>query len=207
VQTLSGGEQQRVALARSLAPEPRVLLLDEPLGSLDRPLRRRLVEDLGGLFAQLGLTVVAVTHDQAEGFALAHRLAVVDAGRLLQLDAPDALWARPASARVARLLGFANVAPASFEGGRLCTPWGDLGPVAGPVGAVLLRPEGIRLDPAGPIEGTVVSCTFAGARTQLRVAVAGAPDLDVEVPGGTPTGPGAAVHLTVDPEAVHPMPA
>ncbi|MEQ1788508.1 MAG: ABC transporter ATP-binding protein, partial [Acidimicrobiales bacterium] len=80
IHTLSGGEQQRVALARALAPAPRVLLLDEPLGALDRQLRERLVDELGQLFGQLGQTVVAVTHDQTEAFAMAHRLVVVDAG-------------------------------------------------------------------------------------------------------------------------------
>jgi thiamine transport system ATP-binding protein len=109
VATLSGGEQQRVALARALAPEPRVLLLDEPLGSLDRPLRERLLEDLGRLFDELGSTAVYVTHDRAEAFALGDRVAVMRAGAVEQIGEPDELWAHPASREVARFLGLGNV--------------------------------------------------------------------------------------------------
>ena len=84
-------------------------LLDEPLGSLDRPLRRRLLVDLEELFDRLGLTVLHVTHDVGEAFALGDRVAVMRAGRIIQAAAPDELWARPADAWVARFLGLANV--------------------------------------------------------------------------------------------------
>jgi thiamine transport system ATP-binding protein len=209
VQTLSGGEQQRVALARSLAPEPRVLLLDEPLGALDRPLRERLVDELRALFGRLEVTVVAVTHDHPEAFALADRLAVVDGGRILQTGPPATVWGAPNQAQVARLLGFTNVAPARVEGGRVLTPWGDLGPARGPVRAVLVRPDGVRPDPRGRIEGTVVGRTFAGAHTRVRVAVPGAPELDLDLAGPGDEAPpvGGAVRLWIDPEAVHPLPA
>jgi thiamine transport system ATP-binding protein len=109
VATLSGGEQQRVALARALAPAPQVLLLDEPLGSLDRRLRDRLLDDLGGLFDLLDVTALYVTHDQAEAFALGERVAVMRAGRVVQIGTPDDLWALPADEDVARFLGLANV--------------------------------------------------------------------------------------------------
>ena len=102
VATLSGGEQQRVALARALAPEPRLLLLDEPLGSLDRPLRDRLLDDLEALFDELGSTAVYVTHDQAEAFALGDRVAVMRDGRVVQVATPDELWARPRGRRTSR---------------------------------------------------------------------------------------------------------
>lgn len=207
IHTLSGGEQQRVALARSLAPEPRLLLLDEPLGALDRPLRERLVVELRELFGRLGLTVLAVTHDQTEAFALADRLVVVADGQVLQTGAPAAVWRAPVSARVAGLLGFTNVVAASVDAGRLVTPWGDLGPAAGPAAAVLVRPEGVELDPAGPIAGTVVSSTFAGARTRLRVAVDGAPPLDVEVGGPAAPPVGATVRLRVGRAAVSALPS
>jgi thiamine transport system ATP-binding protein len=117
VTTLSGGEQQRIALARALAPEPRVLLLAEPLGSLDRPLRERLLEDLGRLFDELDTTVVYVTHDQAEAFALGDRVAVMRAGHVEQVGEPDELWAHPASADVARFLGLGSI-----ESGALVRP-------------------------------------------------------------------------------------
>jgi thiamine transport system ATP-binding protein len=109
VGTLSGGERQRVALARALAPEPRVLLLDEPLGSLDRRLRDRLLEDLEDLFHELALTAVYVTHDQTEAFALGDRVAVMRGGRVVQTATPDELWAHPRDADVARFLGLGNV--------------------------------------------------------------------------------------------------
>ncbi|MEO7570906.1 MAG: ABC transporter ATP-binding protein [Acidimicrobiales bacterium] len=207
IQTLSGGEQQRVALARSLAPAPRLLLLDEPLGALDRPLRERLVVELRQVFTRLGLSVVAVTHDQAEAFALADRLVVIEAGRVLQQGPPAEVWITPASASVARLLGFANVAAASLESGRIVSPWGDLGPTDGPVAAVLVRPEGVAVDPDGRIEGTVTASTFAGARTRLTVAAPGAPDLDVEVAG--PVGPpvGSHIRLRVTAGAVTALPS
>ena len=109
VATLSGGEQQRIALARALARKPRVLLLDEPLGSLDRRLRDRLLEDLGRLFDELGVTALYVTHDHAEAFALGDRVAVMRAGRVVQTGSPDELWARPADEDTARFLGLSNV--------------------------------------------------------------------------------------------------
>lgn len=207
IHTLSGGEQQRVALARSLAPEPAVLLLDEPLGALDRPLRERLVEELRDVFARLELTVVAVTHDQREAFALADRLVVMDAGRLLQVGPPVEVWSAPSTARVARLLGFTNVAPARVEAGRLQSPWGDLGPVTDPLAAVLVRPDGIRLDPSGPIRGTVAQRTFAGSRTWVRVEVDGAPALDLELAGAAMPSVGEPVRLRIDADSVRPLPA
>lgn len=109
VLTLSGGEQQRVALARALAPQPDVLLLDEPLGSLDRPLRDRLLVDLGELFAELQVTAIYVTHDQAEAFALGDHIAVMRSGKFVQCGTADALWAHPADADTARFLGLGNV--------------------------------------------------------------------------------------------------
>ena len=123
---LSGGERQRVALARALAPAPRLLLLDEPLGALDRTLRDRLVPELGELFRSVGVSVVHVTHDQGEALALADRVVVMDRGRVVQEGTPVEVWARPASAFVARFLGFANVIDTAD-------------------GTVLVRPEAVRL--------------------------------------------------------------
>ena len=105
IASLSGGERQRVALARTIAPSPLLLLLDEPMGSLDRVLRDRLVSELGDLINRLGLTVVYVTHDRSEAFELADRIAVLDSGQLVQLDTPEILDAQPATAHVAQLLG------------------------------------------------------------------------------------------------------
>ena len=134
VAALSGGERQRVGLARALARQPRVLLLDEPLGSLDRPLRERLVDDLADLFDRLGLTLIHVTHDVGEAFAIADRVAVMRAGRVVQQGTPDELWMRPADEWVAAFLGMTNIR--AHEGGRF-----------------VVRPEAVRLAPG---EGAVV---------------------------------------------------
>ncbi|MET4224697.1 ABC transporter ATP-binding protein [Oerskovia enterophila] len=106
VATLSGGERQRVALARALAPEPQLLLLDEPLSALDRGLRDRLAADLRAALVATGTTALFVTHDHDEAFTVADRVAVMDAGRLLQVAAPEDLWRAPASRRVAEFLGY-----------------------------------------------------------------------------------------------------
>ena len=202
VSTLSGGEQQRVALARALAPEPRVLLLDEPLGSLDRPRRERLVGELQTLFRRLALTVVAVTHDHAEAFALADRLVLLDRGRVLQSGTPAAVWGQPSDIRAAELLGFTNVAPLESLDGRARSPWGDVG-AATPGGThVLVRPEAVRLDPAGSMCGTVRASTFAGPRARLLIDVAGAPALEAEVPASTALPPGSEVRFSLDPGGV-----
>lgn len=130
VAALSGGEQQRVALARALAPSPKLLMLDEPLGQLDRGLRERLVVELRTLFGRLGTTVLAVTHDQGEAFALADRVVVMRDGRIAQVGTPLEVWQRPASAFVARFLGFDNVVGATVSGTVADTVWGKV-PVPG----------------------------------------------------------------------------
>lgn len=103
---LSGGQAQRVALARSLAPSPRMLLLDEPLSALDTGLRRRLADELRRILTQTHTTAIYVTHDQEEAFTVADSVAVMDEGVVLQRAEPDVLWSRPASKQVAGFLGF-----------------------------------------------------------------------------------------------------
>ncbi len=211
VQTLSGGEQQRVALARALAPGPRVLLLDEPLGSLDRALRQRLVTELATLFGAQGQTVVAVTHDRDEAFALAHRIVVMDAGVVLQAGPPDAVWDEPVSRRVAELLGLANLADVVVRDGVAQTPWGPV-PMPAPDGpaTVLVRGSSISLDPAGAITGRVLTSTFQGDRVALAVQVDGgaapesAPEsaLELRVPHRGAPGAGSRVRLAIDPAGV-----
>lgn len=111
VGTLSGGERQRVALARSLAPRPRLLLLDEPLSALDRALRERLADDLRDVLVATGTTALFVTHDQDEAATVADDVAVMSAGRLVQTGSPAQLWSRPADAAVARFLGYRTALP------------------------------------------------------------------------------------------------
>lgn len=105
VHTLSGGERQRVALARSLAPEPRLLMLDEPLAALDRQLRERLAVDVARILRAAGTTALYVTHDHAEARVVADRVGVLLGGELLQVAAPEELWAAPRNRAVAEFLG------------------------------------------------------------------------------------------------------
>ncbi|MDU0347903.1 ABC transporter ATP-binding protein, partial [Actinomyces sp. MRS3W] len=109
VTTLSGGQAQRVVLARALAPRPRLLLLDEPLSALDRALREQLTTELRAVLKAQGTTALYVTHDQDEAMSVADRVGVMSAGRLLRVDTPEGLWADPGSARVARFLGFGTI--------------------------------------------------------------------------------------------------
>ncbi|WP_432137934.1 MULTISPECIES: ABC transporter ATP-binding protein [unclassified Streptomyces] len=182
VAALSGGEQQRVALARALAPRPRLLMLDEPLGQLDRSLRERLVVELRELFGRLGTTVLAVTHDQGEAFALADRVVVMRDGRIAQSGTPLEVWQRPADAFVARFLGFDNVVPATVVGEAADTPWGKVPVPAGSVRGertVLVRPAGVRLSDADTgLRCTVTARTFRGTHVAVRLQPADAPRLE-----------------------------
>jgi ABC-type Fe3+/spermidine/putrescine transport system ATPase subunit len=163
---LSGGERQRVALARSLAPEPELLLLDEPLGSLDRTLRERLLEDLGGILREVGVTAIAVTHDQTEAFSLADRVAVLYDAQIVQIGAPQEIYCHPRTPWLARFLGFSNLYPATWiETGVVSSPLGRLTvapPVAGApidarpgdVGTLLVMPWGVELVANTHLEAT-----------------------------------------------------
>lgn len=125
IQELSGGERQRVALARALAPEPFLLLLDEPFAALDYGLRRRLRRELKALQTQLGFTAIFVTHQQEEALSLSHRLAVMEGGRILQVGSAPEVYSKPGHPFVAKFLGDANLIPCTVEvtgAGLLVTP-------------------------------------------------------------------------------------
>jgi thiamine transport system ATP-binding protein len=175
IRTLSGGELQRVALARALAPEPRVLLLDEPLGSLDRPLRERLLDELAELFERLDLTVVHVTHDVGEAFAIGDRIAVMRAGRVVQHGAPDEVWAQPTDEWVAAFLGMTNLRE---RNGR----------------RVVIRPEAVRVAPG---DGAIVL-----AAVHLRVRLDAGGELDAVTAELDHARPGERVSVHVDPAGV-----
>jgi thiamine transport system ATP-binding protein len=202
VATLSGGEQQRVALARALAPEPRLLMLDEPLGQLDRSLRERLVVELRQLFGRLGTTVLAVTHDQGEAFALADRVVVMRDGRIAQSGTPLEVWQRPASEFVARFLGFDNIAEAAVEGAVAATAWGRLPvPEGTPEGPCLLlvRPTGVRLGPPeGGLACQVVARTFRGGHVAVVLRPERGPALEAECPLRAAPDEGARVGVSFD---------
>jgi len=159
---LSGGQRQRVAIARALVNEPRVLLLDEPLGALDLKLREQMQLELKKLQQELGITFVFVTHDQGEALSMSDRVAVFNNGRIEQVDAPRDLYLRPRTPFVAGFVGTANVFDAR-QASTLCAMQGIFS----------LRPEHIRLNAPGEVEvhGIVQAVQYQGAATRFELAL------------------------------------
>lgn len=166
VQALSGGQKQRVSLARALAARPKVLLFDEPLAALDVKLRERLREDIGHLLRRLKTTAVYVTHDQQEAMALGDRIAVLERGRIAQIDTPRAIYQHPATRFVADFVGAINC----------IQPAGPSSP------ARYCRPEDIRLDEPdkGQYSGRIVEQLFLGASQRLFIDIGSDKPIQVE---------------------------
>lgn len=205
--TLSGGERQRVALARCLAAEPRLLLLDEPLSALDAGLRTRLAADLRRILVASGTTALLVTHDQEEAFAVADRLAVLRAGRLVQEGPTSAVWARPADRGTALFLGYDRVLEGAAAAAvrRAAGSAGSAGS-AGELGAPLaLRRSALVLDAAGPLAGQVVEVRSTPEQLRLEVDVDGVGAVAAVGPLADPPAPGARVRLRVDPDRLAPV--
>ena len=177
---LSGGQQQRVAVARAIVFDPPVLLMDEPLGALDRKLRVRLQTELRQLQRELGVTVVYVTHDQDEAMSMSDRIAVMQAGRVAQVGTPRELYESPSSLFVADFLGRNNALPAVSAGpGKARLQSGHVLDTAThdvPDGApctVVVRPERTRLVATGGIPARVTDAVFLGATTEYVLDVTG----------------------------------
>jgi len=211
VSELSGGERQRVALARSLAPRPRVLMLDEPLASLDRTRREQLVSDLAEVFDAAGLAVVYVTHDQAEALALADEVVVMDRGRVAQAAPPAELWQRPASPFVAGFLGFSNLVDVEVVGGEVRAAFATLARgVEWPDGAAvaLVRPGAVRVHgddvPAVATSAVVRRSTFEGDHSAVELVMAGGEVLEAFT-GGVPPRAGSSVGGESDADGVQPL--
>ena len=192
VGTLSGGEAQRVALARSLAPGPRLLLLDEPLGALDRALRDHLVAELGVLLRRLGQSAVHVTHDHDEAFVLADRIAVMAGGRIARIGTPAEVWADPRTEGVARSVGHRNLVDLDADGHCALGRLGD-----GP-GTVLVRGDRVGLDAEG-VPAVVRSVAFRSGRGEACLELDG---LELWVPVGQALEPGATVGVVLEGDAV-----
>jgi ABC-type Fe3+/spermidine/putrescine transport system ATPase subunit len=222
VHELSGGEQQRVALARSLAPRPRLLMLDEPLGSLDRALRERLMNELRQILKEVGLTALYVTHDQSEAFALGDRVAIMQKGCIEQIGSPQMVFQQPASPFVARFLGMDNLVAgriADRNPTRVKTTIGEfLADRIPPAGAfyhgeqvtLLLRPEAAQLvdgarDAMNLIQGRITERSFRGARERLTVRHASGIELSFELDGTAADIPdvGEDVTLALRPQAIN----
>jgi putative spermidine/putrescine transport system ATP-binding protein len=165
---LSGGERQRIALARALAMRPRALLLDEPFAALDAELRRNLRDEMRELVQQLGLTVLLVTHDRDDAFALATRFIVLRDGRVGQAGDAAELYQRPASEFVATLLGEADLLPIETREGDRARILGEWIAVTGRGSRVVLRPENLEIANAG-WRAQLLDARFAGSRWRLRL--------------------------------------
>ncbi|MCB8962644.1 MAG: ABC transporter ATP-binding protein [Ardenticatenales bacterium] len=192
VHALSGGEQQRVALARSLAPRPDLLLLDEPLGALDRALRERLMLDLRAILKTAGEERISiyVTHDQVEAYAVADRIVVMNDGRIEQIAPPAELYRRPRTAFVARFLGMSNILAATpaAEAKQARTSVGDLWLAEPLVGReeVMIRPDGAVLEPpngamANRLEGEIRAVSFRGRYQIVTLSTAEGVTLTFEI--------------------------
>ncbi|MEM9058713.1 MAG: ABC transporter ATP-binding protein, partial [Pseudomonadota bacterium] len=203
---LSGGQQQRVAIARAVAPRPDVLLLDEPFSNLDVSLRERLGTQLRALLKQLQMTVLLVTHDQREAFALADEVGVIADGVLQQWGTPAELYQQPANRFVAGFVGGGEWVRGTIAGeNRVMTSVGELrGPLSvdGAVGAaveVLLRPDDIVVDAEGPLRATVEQRRFRGADTFHTLRFADGVTLTARLSSESGVSPGAQLTVRVAP--------
>jgi len=206
---LSGGQRQRVALARALAPEPAVLLLDEPLSAVDATLRQSLRTELRAQLAAVRRPVLLVTHDLDDVRRLADRVGVVVGGRLHALGEREALFRNPVTAAAAQVLGWPNVLPvAHCEGNRAAGSWGELTltePAPEGTRWVGIRPERLRLttDAEPALLARVVAVTDLGALREVECRLPDDTPLLVHLPAGAAVAPpGSAVGLTVAPEGV-----
>jgi thiamine transport system ATP-binding protein len=185
-------------------------MLDEPLGQLDRSLRERLVVELRQLFGQLGTTVLAVTHDQGEAFALSDRVVVMRDGRIAQSGTPLEVWQHPASAFVASFLGFDNIDDATVTGTVAATGWGKLPvPADSPQGArrLLVRPAGVRLTtPETGLSCTVLARTFRGSHIALILQPEQGPRLEAECGLRDAPEPGERIGVTFGVEEIVVLP-
>ncbi|MDR7484508.1 MAG: ABC transporter ATP-binding protein [Armatimonadota bacterium] len=211
IHQLSGGQKQRVAIARALVNEPAVLLLDEPLGSLDLKLRLQMQSELKALQHQVGTTFVYVTHDQSEALVMSDRIAVMRAGRVEQVGTSQEIYARPQTRFVAAFIGEANflegrvvgAGPAGVlvrVGGLQFWAAGDGAPPEGSAVTVSIRPEHIKLGPAAGEtqnrwEGRIRDVAFMGSVVRARVTIPGDVTVTAELPSDAMEGlmPGATI--------------
>jgi putative spermidine/putrescine transport system ATP-binding protein len=212
---LSGGQQQRVALARAFVFEPEILLLDEPLGALDRKLREQLQVELRQLQRSLGITTILVTHDQEEALSLSDRIVVLDQGRVQQIATPEDAYLKPANRFVADFLGTANLFEGTLQsagGGwhvRLddgtAVPCGAPAAAGGQRVAALVRPERVMLESAGSGEGpaaTVADVIYLGQSLRYHLDLAGRTVIATSTDRGARFPAGARVRLSWQPDDV-----
>ncbi|MCZ4306354.1 ABC transporter ATP-binding protein [Zoogloeaceae bacterium G21618-S1] len=228
-QQLSGGQQQRIALARALVFEPKLVLMDEPLGALDKQLREHMQLEIKHIHQSLGVTFVFVTHDQGEALTMSDRIAVFDKGIIQQIDRPDALYDAPANAFVASFIGENNALDGHIEhddgdscgvrladGSFLKAANGGVGR-AGEAAMLSIRPERVRIvadaEGANRLPAQVEELIYLGDHLRIRLRVAGNTNFTVKTPVSRlerSPGAGQNVHVEIAPEhirALTPMPA
>ncbi len=213
---LSGGQQQRVALARALVTKPRVLLLDEPLGALDKRLRQQMQIELKQIQREVGITTIFVTHDQEEALTLSDRIAIFNEGRVIQVGVPHEVYERPSSAFAASFLGDANFFAGHVVGGvggeigledgrRIATH--DPLPSAGTAVTIAVRPEKMILEAVPPDgvaapnrwRGIVRQAVYSGSSITYRVDVGAEIIVFAQNQTAQPLAPGTAVGVRWDP--------
>ncbi len=213
---LSGGQQQRVALARALIYRPPVILMDEPLGALDKNLRQQMQSEIKQIQSGLGLTMIYVTHDQAEALGVSDEITVIDRGRVVQRGRPRELYEHPVDEFVATFLGEANlfagvagnagpdaVARAIGPGGLAAVGGGDFKPSPGAPVTIVVRPEDIVLGPSGDpdratgLPATVESVAFAGDTLRLQLSTDSGAAIIARLPKSTISPPQSGLRVTV----------
>jgi len=206
---MSGGQRQRVALARCLVMEPTLMLFDEPLANLDVHLRAAMEAEFVDFHRKTGTTIVYITHDQAEAMAMADRIAVMDAGRIVQLAAPETLYAEPATAMVADFIGQGVVVDGEVEGageagcarialfGQSSVVRCADGQPSGPA-RVSLRPEGLRLTDDGGFAATIERTTYKGGTYAVEARPHVAPEMPVRLSLARSPAAGAEVRIAID---------
>lgn len=204
IAAMSGGQRQRVALARAIVFEPRVMLMDEPLSALDKNLREHMQFEIRRLHDDLGITTIYVTHDQREALTMSDRIAVMDRGRIQQIDAPAQIYHHPQTRFVAEFMGEANILPLSALG------------LPGPAGQqVMIRAESFHLDGPGadgvPLSGRLLAKAFRGENWLLQLAVDGG-EVSLSIPATRAQGcdalqTGETVTAWIAADALHLLPA
>ncbi len=200
IAALSGGQRQRVALARAIVYEPRVMLMDEPLSALDKNLREAMQYEIRRLHDDLGITTIYVTHDQREALTMSDRIAVMDGGRIRQIDTPQAIYHRPATRFVAEFMGEANILPAAV--------------IPGASGPVMIRAESFHLTSEGlgegavPVSGRLKTRAFRGENWLLTLLRDDGQEVSLSIPASRAAGcadlaPGDRVTAFAAAAAVH----
>ncbi|KFC71701.1 ABC-type spermidine/putrescine transport system, ATPase component precursor [Bosea sp. LC85] len=192
---LSGGQQQRVALARCFVYQPSIILMDEPLGALDKKLREHMQIEIKRLHRESGATIIYVTHDQEEALALSDRICLMNHARIEQLGTPQEIYERPRTAFAADFIGISNILRGTFVAAdgerRLETSYGRFSLPAGAVasgegGALVVRPESLRIDAGAQnrVEGRVKEIVYAGSETRLIATIGDSELMTLRLPAG-----------------------